>query len=160
MIECVYYNDCIRCYRDGRVERKYNKGGVKNKKAGIWYDCDLNQKDYFRTSIDGKLILVHRLIAFCFLGLENLKGGDYYDVVIDHINRNIHDNRVENLRIVSNQQNTFNQNAKGYVHKKHINKYQANIKINQRNIYLGVYSTEEDAHKAYLEAKQNYHLYD
>jgi hypothetical protein len=53
-----------------------------------------------------------------------------------------------------------NKNAKGYVYKKLINKYQANIKINQRNIYLGVYSTEEDAHKAYLEAKQKYHIYD
>ena len=39
---------------------------------------------------------------------------------VNHINANKKDNRVENLRIVSKQQNTFNTNAKGY-YKKIIN---------------------------------------
>ena len=25
MIDCIYYNDDVRCYRDGVVERKFKK---------------------------------------------------------------------------------------------------------------------------------------
>ena len=48
--------------------------------------------------------------------------------------------------------------AKGYYYMKSINKYQANIRVlGQKQIYLGIFKTEEEAAKAYQDAKLIYH---
>jgi len=76
---------------------------------------------------------------------------------IDHINTNSIDNRIENLRIVTNQQNCFNRNAKGYCWMERLKKYQSQICIDGKIKYLGLFDKEEDAHIAYLKAKEIYH---
>ena len=63
---------------------------------------------------------------------------------------------MNNLRIVSNQENMFNKNFKGY--RKYGKKYQSRIGINNNRIYLGTFNTEEEARNAYLEAKEKYHI--
>jgi hypothetical protein len=77
---------------------------------------------------------------------------------IDHINGIKDDNRICNLRAVTNQQNTFNTKSKGYHWDKNNNKWQAQIGINRKQIYLGRFEKEEDARAAYLEAKEKYHI--
>jgi hypothetical protein len=77
---------------------------------------------------------------------------------IDHINRIKYDNRICNLRSVTSQQNSFNRNCKGYSYKKYRNKYEAQIAINNKTIFLGHYKTEEEAKNAYLQAKEKYHI--
>jgi hypothetical protein len=74
---------------------------------------------------------------------------------IDHINRDITDNRIDNLRSVSKQENAFNRYAKGYT--KVGDLWQAQIKVNQKTIYLGRFSTKQEAHQTYLDAKKVYH---
>ena len=76
---------------------------------------------------------------------------------IDHINRNALDNRIENLRILTSQQNNFNKTAKGYHWHKQNNKWEAQICINRKIKYLGQFTEEEDARQAYLNAKEIYH---
>ena len=76
---------------------------------------------------------------------------------IDHINNNSLDNRIENLRILTHQQNQFNSKAKGYSWHKQRKKYVATIKLNYVDIHLGLFAEEEDARNAYLEAKEKYH---
>ena len=76
---------------------------------------------------------------------------------IDHININSIDNRIENLRILTNQQNQWNTNAKGYYWDKNAKKWQAKININGKQKNLGYFKKEEDAHIAYLKAKEFYH---
>lgn len=76
---------------------------------------------------------------------------------IDHINRDCTDNRIENLRVVTPQQNTFNTNAKGYYYHKPSQKYLARIILNYKQIHIGLFDNENDAHEAYLEAKKIYH---
>ena len=76
-----------------------------------------------------------------------------YEQKIDHINHNLHDNRKSQLRITTNQQNTFN-------HKLHSNStsgisgvnwdsekslWRARIFINKKGIHLGYYENLEDA---------------
>tara|TARA_R110000787_G_scaffold82212_2_gene177887 strand:+ start:89 stop:574 length:486 start_codon:yes stop_codon:yes gene_type:complete len=70
------------------------------------------------------------------------------------------DNRIENLRILNNQQNNWNNlhYAKGYCFHKSINKYQAQIKINGKQKYLGIYNTPEEAREVYLKAKAIHHI--
>ena len=77
---------------------------------------------------------------------------------IDHIDRNSCNNQIENLRVVTQQQNTFNKGAKGYNWKKNRNKWRAEIMVNQKYIHLGYFTEEADARQAYLTAKEKYHL--
>lgn len=77
---------------------------------------------------------------------------------IDHINGIRDDNRICNLRSVTKQQNQWNQTkAKGYHYHKQRKKYRAQIGVNNKIIYIGHYSTEQEARAAYLEAKEKYH---
>jgi hypothetical protein len=105
-------------------------------------------------NIDDKVIKRHRIIASCFLGL-NIEDPAQ---TVDHINRDKLDNRVENLRIVTQQQQTFNRGAKGYCWHKQLNKWQSAIALDGKSIYLGLYVTEDEARQAYLDAKAKYHI--
>ena len=77
---------------------------------------------------------------------------------IDHINGIRNDNRICNLRSVTNQQNHFNRTkAKGYTWFKRDSKWMSKIKVNSKTIHLGYYNTEQEARNAYLAAKEIYH---
>jgi hypothetical protein len=79
-------------------------------------------------------------------------------IQVDHISGVTHDNRLVNLRLVNNQQNHFNHTkALGYYWNKQNNKWQAQIQLDGRIIYLGCFVNEEDARKAYLDAKLIHH---
>ena len=69
------------------------------------------------------------------------------------------DNRIENLRVLNNQQNNWNNLhfVKGYYFNKASNKYHAQIKIDGYQKHLGCYDTQEEAREAYLKAKPIYH---
>jgi len=78
---------------------------------------------------------------------------------IDHINGDKADNRICNLREVTTQQNTWNRkDVKGYTYRKDRNKFVARIIVNGKRIGLGHYKTEDEAYKAYLDAKKVYHI--
>jgi hypothetical protein len=78
---------------------------------------------------------------------------------IDHINGMRDDNRIANLRSVSRNENQWNQKkAKGYTWHKLKQKWQSQITVNKKVIYLGTYNTEQEARNAYLEAKEKYHI--
>ena len=77
---------------------------------------------------------------------------------IDHININSLDNRIENLRVLNNQQNNFNKEVKGYNWLKNTNKWRAMIMVNGKSIHLGYFTEEADARQAYLTAKEKYHI--
>lgn len=107
----------------------------------------------------GKTFRVHRLVAIAF----NLQKEHESQNEVDHINRNSLDNRVENLRWVTNRQNKFNQekhknNKTGYkgVIKKR-NKFVAQTSVNGIHKYLGTFDTPEEASLAYEAVAQHYH---
>ena len=58
-----------------------------------------------------------------------------------------------------NQKNSFNRTTvKGYSFIKRINKFQSQICLDDKRIYLGLFNTEQEAREAYLEAKKIYHI--
>jgi hypothetical protein len=76
---------------------------------------------------------------------------------IDHINGIKDDNRIINLRSVTHQQNMWNKkNTKGYY--LHRNKWRSIIYLNSKMIHIGHFNTEQEAHQAYLNAKEKYHV--
>ena len=151
MIDCVYFTEHVRCYLDGRVERIHKQRGKKgwNVVANI-----ANIRGYNQIRVDGKQVTRHRMIAYCFHGLNIDDPTEH----VDHINHDTLDNSAANLRVVTHQQNMFNREAKGYTWRKDECKWQASIKIDRRNINLGYFDNEEDAHQAYLDAKAIYHV--
>jgi hypothetical protein len=97
---------------------------------------------------------IHQLVAESFL--NHVPNG--YKLVVDHINNNKLDNRVDNLRITTNRENTykiqFNYSSKykGVCWHKKNNKWISRISINGKNKTLGCFVNEFDAHLAYQTA--------
>ena len=86
------------------------------------------------------------------------------DGEIDHIDGNPLNNRLSNLRDVSrlvNQQNIRVASRKSQsgllgAHKNR-NKWLSRLKVNGKQMWLGVFANAKDAHQAYLNAKRLYH---
>lgn len=95
---------------------------------------------------------IHKLVAIEFLGHIPCK----MELVIDHIDLTKTNNRVENLRIVTNRENCANnkvsRNKTGFVgvsYIKKINKWIAVIYKNKKAKYLGTYKSALEASEAY-----------
>jgi len=126
-------------------------------KKPYWYKLKLSDTlGYYRVCVNYKNYRLNRLVY-----KAHNKDWDITDVsknnFIDHINRNKIDNRIENLRILTNQQNQFNANIKGYSWCKHKKRWRACIRIDDNQIHLGYFKKEEDAREAYLKGKEVYH---
>lgn len=118
----------------------------------------INNKGYWQTqiTIEGKryVLLVHRIVFFMYhkTNIDNF--------LIDHIDGNTTHNKIENLRIATRQENQWNRRSaknssskyKGVSWHKRQKKWQAKIKINQREKFLGYFSSENDAAMAYEKA--------
>ena len=90
--------------------------------------------------------------------------GEWPKDQIDHINGDATDNRIENLRDVSNQENQRNKsrqsrNTSGVtgVHwHKRDKKWIARIKVDKKDLYIGMFDTFEEAVAARKEAEIKY----
>lgn len=118
----------------------------------------MDMHGYLVAFFNGKIYKVHRLIWA-------IVHGEFPKGQIDHINGNRSDNRLCNLRVVTQQQNAHNKqrdkrNKSGFTGvcwNKKASKWQAAISVNSKTIYIGVFSTPENAHLAYLNAKKVFH---
>ena len=101
-----------------------------------------------------KTKLVHQLVAESFLyhkpcGMK---------VVVDHINDDKSDNRVENLQIVTQRHNVcktqgrYSSQYKGVHWAKNMNKWRSSIIINNKYKSLGYFTCELEASNAYQNA--------
>ena len=102
------------------------------------------------------------------LSLHRIAWTLYYKKIpenfIDHINHIRSDNRIENLREVSKVENNKNQsmpkhNTSGFVgvsYHKRDKIWEARIKVNYNQIYLGRFKTKEEAIEARKKAEVQY----
>lgn len=101
---------------------------------------------------------MHRVILARVLNRPLLSSED-----VDHWDNDPLNNKRSNLRLATRQQNASNRKMhtknkaglKGV--SRHKDKYQAQIQVNYKKIYLGVYNTPEEAYIAYCEASKKYH---
>lgn len=115
----------------------------------------INSIGYSNVSIckDGKITTrtIHQLVAEAFLNHKPCG----YKLVVDHINKNQKDNRVENLQIITQRQNVsklsgvFSSKYTGVSWHKIIKKWSVKIVINKNSIHLGYFKCELEAHQAY-----------
>lgn len=114
-------------------------------------------RGYIHIHVSGRIYKAHRL-AWLYVNSE------WPDGDIDHIDGDKTNNRINNLRSVSTSVNMQNQrsaqkrNASGFLGVTvHGGRFEASIKLNGKNIYLGSYATPELAHDAYLAKKREIH---
>ena len=129
------------------------------KRAGKIAGGDWNNSGriYRRITLKGKAYGEHVLVWALF-------NGRFPDGVIDHINHNSMDNRIENLRDVSHHTNIKNAslraNNKSGVNGVHFNKkagkWEAQIRDNYKIVCLGRFDCHDDAAKARKEADAKY----
>lgn len=125
-------------------------------KPGAQAGC-LRKDGYVKIRLDGVNYLAHRLVWLH----EN---GSFPDDMLDHINGDRSDNRIENLREANNSLNQQNRklsarNTTGSVGVtlRKYNRWRASIVIRKKFISLGSFSSKEEAEAAYLSAKESYH---
>ena len=148
-------------YEDYQVS---NLGNVKSLK---WYKGTSERIIVSSKSSNGYLLVklcenkkcktfsVHQLVAVAFLG-HTPDGTN--KIVIDHINGNKMDNRVENLQLITNRENGT-KDRKGYSSKhagvgwdKDASRWRARIQYKGRLIYLGLFEDETEAKEIYQKA--------
>jgi HNH endonuclease/AP2 domain len=113
---------------------------------------------YRYISVEGKKRLSHRLAWLMHYGEEP-------NGLVDHINGDRTDNRIQNLRLATYSQNSANaklhtRNTSGlkgasWMPKK--NRWQATITVKNKQMNLGYFKTKEAAHDAYMAAAKKYH---
>lgn len=122
--------------------------------------ASITNQGYLEGTIFSKSYLAHRVIWL-------LVTGDSPEF-IDHVNGDRSDNRWNNLRIVTKQENNQNRakpksNKTGYIGVSYDatrGKYKAYIQHKGQQIHLGMFSSSEEASLAYEAMKQNlgFHL--
>lgn len=115
---------------------------------------------YIVIQVNSKLFRAQRL-AWLYMH------GEFPVNNIDHVNGIKHDNRIVNLRDVTNAGNMQNQRKArddnkssgllGVTWHKSRNKWKSAIKLNGKSIHIGLFHDKHKAHNAYLAKKREIH---
>lgn len=146
------YNTCHERYeyRDGKLYFKKSLHSRQRKGSEVG---NLNSSGYLKVCLNKKSYLVHRLIFLMHHG--------YLPELIDHIDIDKLNNKVENLREADKELNSWNRDLqvnntsgfRGVSWNKAAQKWHAYIKIKGKRKHLGLFDTAEEASKAYEDAK-------
>lgn len=126
------------------------------------YKWRINSRGYVHANLPRNGAKVQKQIVLHHAVIGKPKRG----MVVDHINHNKLDNRMDNLRHCTHSQNQMNRmvtmtnkvGLKGVSPAR--NKFRACIWLNGKSIKLGTFNTPEEAHQAYLyRAKKEYKEY-
>ena len=137
-------------YKDGVLTWK--QGRKKGRVAG-----SLKPTGYTVVEIKNQNIMAHRLVWIMHNGS--------FEGFIDHIDGNRSNNKIENLRLATVLQNSWNRKnnsnnrtgVKGVHQIKATNKYQARICIGNKRLVLGSFEDLELAELVVMEARDKYH---
>ena len=137
--------------RSRTIMVRRSMGGLQ-KSVGIIRKLHVGKSGYATVGLSKygkrKTWFVHILVAKAFMGES--------DLVVDHINRNKSDNRLSNLRYITQRENVIHSqsNVTGktgvYLNDERYKKrYRARIRVGGKLEELGTYLTKEEASRAY-----------
>lgn len=155
----------IFSYKDGRLFWSHKRFSVNHKEG---YLAEVISKNgscggYSRVCFNGKRYRTHIIIWEMFNKMPVPKG-----MQIDHLDHDRSNNRIENLRLVTHKENGRNISKKknntsgitGVRWNKARQKWVAQISINKKGIYLGLYNNLLDAVAARKRAEKFYGFYE
>jgi hypothetical protein len=130
-------------YRNGHL---YWKEAFKNARVRPGDRAGCQSTKYWTIKINQKCYYAHRLIWLYHYG--NLPE------IIDHINRVPNDNRIENLRVASKQENAVNTYNKqdprrGTYFRSDLKKWTSQIRLGKSVLSLGLFTSQSEAKAAY-----------
>lgn len=131
---------------------------IRSGKVGDKAGSINGKKDYIRLFVDGRRYMAHRIVWL-------IVTGSWPKDQIDHINNNKQDNSWGNLREVTGKENGQNKKItmntvsglRGVSFSKCTGKWMAQIAVNGKLQYLGIYPTKEEAYSVYLREKVKAH---
>ncbi len=108
----------------------------------------INKDGYVQLTYEGEIYKAHRLIWKWWYG--------YDPEQIDHVNGDRLDNRIDNLLNVDNKTNGRNRTKQrnntsgftGVVWHEHAGRWRSQIKVDQKQIPIGMYNTPQEAKEA------------
>lgn len=127
--------------------RKFGRTIFPGERAG-----DLAPHGYYRLSIRNTKVSAH-IVAWYIVY------GEIPDLPIDHINQDKSDNRIENLRVVSQSVNFLNSD-RSHLNKTGLSgvtkvgrKFHSRVSLNRKLYHVGSFDTPEEANAAYMKKK-------
>jgi hypothetical protein len=141
-------------YRAGDLYWKVDRGRRKVKGLRVG---QVNNKGYRIARIEGKTVLVHRIIFFLFHG--------YVPTVVDHVDGDPSNNRIENLRECTHAQNQYNRkiDARNKTGVKNVywhgrdRLWVVRMKLSGKVRQFGCYKDIDLAELVAIEARNKYH---
>jgi len=141
------------------AERHMNAWNARHKNKEAFTAS--NDRMYRVGDIFSKAFKAHRVIWA-------IHHGDWPDDQIDHINGVRDDNRIENLRVVTNAENARNKSMRknnksgvmGVYWNKCKSKWSAEIQCNGKKIHLGYFTSKDDAAAARAAADVKYSFHE
>ncbi|AZF94572.1 HNH endonuclease [Pectobacterium phage Khlen] len=125
------------------------KQASRNTKVGTPAFTSQGSNQYYRGGFNHKSYLAHRVVFFLTHG--------YWPKQVDHIDGVRTNNNPANLRVITPAENQHNKRVKGYYLDKRSGKWLSKIRIDGRVQWLGLYTTKQEAHAVYLDAKRKTH---
>lgn len=128
--------------------------GVKGYKLKPFID-KFNRSTVYAVKKDRYL---HQIIAETFL--NHTPCG--HKIVVDHIDNNPQNNRLDNLQLISHRENLLkdkkNKTSKyrGVSKDYKTSRYRTQVCLGGKTYYLGLYNTEDEAYIAYIDALYEY----
>ena len=162
------------CYRKEKIKETNSKKNIYEfiDDYVIGYDVRFNKpftidledyekiKDITWTRSDKDYVIASRIYGYIELSRYILDCSKGDGVIVDHINGDISNNRKYNLRKTNKSINSLNRNPKGNGKLKTLgvrkskNRYEARIKANGEDIFIGSFLTLEEAEQARINYEQ------
>jgi len=135
-----------------KVAHTTERGRVMPEKRILTF---VDSEGYLSCCLNGENKRLHRLLYETFVG--DIPEG----MIVDHINRNRLDNRLENLRLVDSPMSILNRTlaykpdiadlSKNYKHPEKAHPFQLKFSENGKRVTIGYYRTYEEAEEKYKE---------
>lgn len=144
--DALTYNPLTGAFYWNECSKPYKKHGQKE--AG-----SVARNGYRYIAFNKRKYLAHRLAFLFMTGSMPPKKSD-----VDHVNGCRSDNRFSNLRICSRSENLANSNFSSGGMPRGVQRngsgFMARLRCKNETHYLGTYKNPDDAHAAYLEARE------
>ena len=146
--DVVGYEGLYKVSSNGNIYSLYSNRNLSLSKDGRgYYQINLSKDKVIKNK------KIHQLVAIAFL--NHTPNG--YVLVVDHIDNNPLNNRLDNLQLISNRYNCIKDKANGsskytgvYYEKKR-NKYVCEIKVNNKRVYHKRFNCETLAYLKYIQ---------